>query len=78
MSNLHDLFQDTYDKNKETFFILLKLACEENTTINLSLSPDGIVVFSFSNDEIVKTITQDEHSIKYTQYHEFAKKGDGK
>lgn len=73
MSNSNDWFQELYDNNKETFYELLKVASDKNTTIRLSVSPDGAVIFSANDGDITKTIVQDQNSITYRQYHEFQK-----
>lgn len=68
---MNDWFQDIYDKNKKTFFELLKEAEKHNTTLRLSVCPDGTVIFSSTDDVMTKTLTQDQTSITYTQFHEF-------
>lgn len=73
MSNSNDWFQELYNNNKETFYELLKVASDKNTTIRLSVSPDGAVIFSANDGDITKTIMQDQDSITYRQYHEFNK-----
>lgn len=73
MSNSNDWFQELYSNNKETFYELLKVASDKNTTIRLSVSPDGAVIFSANDGDITKTIVQDQNSITYRQYHEFQK-----
>lgn len=73
MSNSNDWFQELYSNNKETLYELLKVASDKNTTIRLSVSPDGAVIFSANDGDITKTIVQDQNSITYRQYHEFQK-----
>lgn len=74
MSN--DWFQELYDKHKKTFFDCLKEADKHNANIRLSVYQDGTVTFSSDDGDILKTITQDQESISYMQYHEFEKKDD--
>ena len=73
MSNSNDWFQELFSNYKETFYELLKVASDKNTTIRLSVSPDGAVIFSANDEDITKTIVQDQNSITYRQYHEFQK-----
>lgn len=73
MSNSNDWFQELFSNYKETFYELLKVASDKNTTIRLSVSPDGAVIFSANDGDITKTIVQDQNSITYRQYHEFQK-----
>lgn len=76
MSN-NDWVQALYAKHKETFFDCLKEAVEHNASIRLSIYQDGTVTFSSDDGDILKTITQDQESISYMQYHEFPKNKDG-
>lgn len=74
MSN--DWFQELYAKHKKTFFDCLKEAIIHKADIRLSVNQDGTVTFSSDDGDILKTITQDQESISYMQYHEFEKKDD--
>ena len=69
MSNL-DWFQELYDKHHETFYVLLQEAQKNHCTLRLSVSPDGTVIFTGTNDEMTKTIVQDSESITYRQMRE--------
>ena len=68
MSNTKDWFQEVYSNNRETINKLLKIASEKNTTLRLSIHPDGEVIFTASNDEILKTIINNSKTITYTKY----------
>lgn len=68
MSNTKDWFQEVYSNNRETINKLLKIASEKNTTLRLSIHPDGEVIFTASNDEILKTIINNSKTISYTKY----------
>lgn len=68
MSNTKDWFQEVYSNNRETINKLLKIASEKNTTLRLSIHPDGDVIFTASNDEILKTIINNSKTITYTKY----------
>lgn len=74
MSN--DWFQELYAKHKKTFFDCLKEAIIHKADIRLSVNQDGTVSFTSDDGDILKTITQDQESISYMQYHEFEKKDD--
>lgn len=68
MSNTKDWFQEVYSNNRETINKLLKIASEKNTTLRLSIHPDGEMIFTASNDEILKTIINNSKTITYTKY----------
>ena len=69
MSNL-DWFQELYDKHHETFFLLLQEAQTKQSTLRLSVSPDGTIIFTGTNAEMTRTIIQDSKSITYRQMKE--------
>ena len=68
MSNTKDWFQEVYSNNRETINKLLKIASAKNTALRLSIHPDGEVIFTASNDEILKTIINNSKTISYTKY----------
>lgn len=68
MSNTKDWFQEVYSNNRETINKLLQIASEKNTTLRLSIHPDGEVIFTASNEEVLKTIINNSNSITYTKY----------
>lgn len=68
MSNTKDWFQEVYSNNRETINKLLKIASEKNTTLRLSIHPDGEVIFTASNEEVLKTIINNSKAISYTIY----------
>lgn len=68
MSNSKDWFQTLYSKNEEAINKLLKVAREKNMILRLSIHPDGGVIFTASNDEILKTIINNSKTISYTEY----------
>jgi len=68
MSNTKDWFQEVYSNNRETINKLLKIASEKNTTLRLSIHPDGDVIFTASNEEVLKTIINNSKTISYTKY----------
>lgn len=68
MSNTKDWFQEVYSNNRETINKLLKIASEKNTTLRLSIHPDGEVIFTASNEKALKTIINNSNSITYTKY----------
>lgn len=68
MSNTKDWFQEVYSNNRETINKLLKIASEKNTTLRLSIHPDGEVFFTASNEEVLKTIINNTKTISYTKY----------
>ena len=68
MSNTKDWFQEVYSNNRETINKLLKIASEKNTTLRLSIHPDGEVFFTASNEEVLKTIINNSKTISYTKY----------
>lgn len=68
MSNTKDWFQEVYSNNRENINKLLKIASEKNTTLRLSIHPDGEVIFTASNEEVLKTIINNSNSITYTKY----------
>lgn len=68
MSNTKDWFQEVYLNNRETINKLLKIASEKNTTLRLSIHPDGEVFFTASNEEVLKTIINNSKTISYTKY----------
>ena len=68
MSNTKDWFQEVYSNNRETINKLLKIASEKNTTLRLSIHPDGEVIFTASNEEVLKTIINNSKTISYTKY----------
>lgn len=74
MSN--DWFQELYAKHKKTFFDCLRYAIIHKADIRLSVNQDGTITFSSDDGDILRTITQDQESISYMQYHEFEKKDD--
>lgn len=68
MSNTKDWFQDVYSNNKGTIKKLTKIAAEKNMALRLSIHPDGEVIFTASNEEVLKTIINNSNSITYTKY----------
>lgn len=71
MSN--NWFQRLYSIHKDAFFDCLKEAIIHKADIRLSVNQDGTVTFSSDDGDILRTITQDQESISYMQYHEFPK-----
>ena len=66
-------FQRLYSIHKDAFFDCLKEAIIHKADIRLSVNQDGTVTFSSDDGDILRTITQDQESISYMQYHEFPK-----
>ena len=72
MSN--DWFQRLYSIHKDAFYDCLKEAIIHKADIRLSVHQDGTIIFSSDDGDVLKTLTQDQESLMYTQYHEFEKK----
>lgn len=70
-------FQRLYSIHKDAFFDCLKEAIIHKADIRLSVNQDGTVTFSSDDGDILRTITQDQESISYMQYHEFPKNKEG-
>lgn len=67
MSNTKDWFQVVYSENEDFINKLVDIATKENMALRLSIHPDGGIIFTASNDRILKTITNGSKSIIYTQ-----------
>lgn len=73
MSNNSTWFQDLYNEHYQTFVKLSQVANEEDTSLRLYITPDGMISFTSDDNRFMHTITQDKESIRYTQYEDFTK-----
>lgn len=68
MSNSKDWFQRAFDEKMGALAEFLVLAKDHDADIRISACKDGTLIFTASDDEMLRTITYDAESVTYTQH----------